>query len=196
MHGGKTPRGIALPQTTHGRYSKYLPERLSERYHVALTDPELTAMREEIALVDTRVADLLTRIDTGEAGQLWRNARQAYEAVEDAAARGNKAQQALAFRRLGDVLGQGSADYAAWNELSSLLEQRRRLAESEQKRLVNAQLVVTVEDMTLAMTALLNSVRMHVEDRKKLAAIQEDYIRLTNYASVGAGQTKQRDENE
>jgi hypothetical protein len=62
MHGGATPVGPALPQFRHGRYSKYLPERLAERYQASLEDSELLGLRDELGLVDARIADLLERV--------------------------------------------------------------------------------------------------------------------------------------
>src|SRR5579871_5515650 len=65
MHGGKTPRGPALPQYKHGRYSKVLPADLAARYAEARTDQELVAFRDDIALVDARLADVLARLGQG-----------------------------------------------------------------------------------------------------------------------------------
>lgn len=66
LHGGATPRGPALPQFKTGRYSGLLPAALATRYEEALRDDDLTAMRDEIALVDTRIASLLAAAAAGE----------------------------------------------------------------------------------------------------------------------------------
>jgi hypothetical protein len=63
VHGGLTPVGSASPHYKSGRYSRHLPARLSERYSEAQTDKRLLELRDEIALVDTRLADLLPRVD-------------------------------------------------------------------------------------------------------------------------------------
>ena len=44
MHGGTTPRGLALPQTRTGRFSKDLPTRLLANYQAAPADPEMLAL--------------------------------------------------------------------------------------------------------------------------------------------------------
>src|SRR5262245_50957479 len=71
-HGGRSPQGIALPQTKSGRYSKHLPSRLLATYEEAKRDPEILALRDEVALIDARLAELLKRIDTGESGASWK----------------------------------------------------------------------------------------------------------------------------
>src|SRR4051812_32142589 len=81
MHGGATPRGPALPQFKHGRYSRSLPTRLAAQYEAAQSDPVLMELRDEIALNDARLADLLGRVDTGESGSLWGAAAKAHAAL-------------------------------------------------------------------------------------------------------------------
>ena len=55
-----------------GRYSKYLPDRLVERYEEALNDVELMRLDDEIALVDTKLQDVLERLhQDGEGPGAW-----------------------------------------------------------------------------------------------------------------------------
>lgn len=178
IHGGKTPNGFALPQTKSGRYSKYLPQRLVERYETATQDTELLAMKEDIALLDARLSDLLRRVDTGEAGTAWREARTAYRKVVNAI-RAEDGQAIMAgMDELDNVLGRGASDYAAWNEIQSILEQRRRLVESEQKRLVMGQQMVTTEEATILIAALLDAIHRSVNDPGTLSTIQTEFNRL------------------
>ena len=66
LHGGATPRGGAIgPAFKHGRYSRDLPTRLAARYREIQADQELRSLRAEIALVATRIVDVLGQIETG-----------------------------------------------------------------------------------------------------------------------------------
>lgn len=67
MHGGTTPRGTDLPQFRHGRYSKSLPDNLAGRYEEALSDEERHDLRDEIALAEAKIADLLSGMKRGPA---------------------------------------------------------------------------------------------------------------------------------
>ena len=60
------------PRFETGRYSKYLPTRLAGRYEEARADPELLALRDDIALLDTRVAQTVAALDTGESADAVR----------------------------------------------------------------------------------------------------------------------------
>ena len=181
LHGGLTPSGMALPQFRTGRYSKAIPARLLARYEQAQRDPDLLAVREEVALLDARLADLLSRVDTGEAGTLWKQARQALKAFHAARAAGETKAMHEALVDLDQTIGRAVADYAAWDELGSVIEQRRKLVESERKRLIEMQQMISAEKAMTLVQALLESVRQNVSDRQQLAAIQSDFVRLTTF---------------
>ncbi len=179
IHGGKTPKGIASPHYKGKGYSKYLPERMRETYSAAINDSQLLELRNSIGLADSRLVDLLGRVDTGESGVLWRKARAAYydllEAFKDEDAKEiNKALNSLSV-----CLQRGVDDYAAWDEVNKAIDQRRRLVESERKRLVEMKQTITAEQAMLLVTALLTTIHEHVKDRSTLAAIQQQFNRLT-----------------
>src|SRR5687768_3976371 len=75
-HNGRPLVGAANPAFKTGRHSKYLPPRLQDRYQEALRDATLLSVRDEIALLDARLEDLLRRADTGEAGKIWERLKQ------------------------------------------------------------------------------------------------------------------------
>jgi flagellar motility protein MotE (MotC chaperone) len=110
VHGGATPRGIASPHFKTGRHSRDLPTQLSGRYLEAITDAELLSLRDDIALVDTRISELL------------------------------------------DTLPDNPK---AWDEINELIETRRRLADSERRRLVDLQQMMTAEQAMTMMECLL-----------------------------------------
>ena len=70
-HSYGSPAGPLNPAFVHGRHSKVLPVRLLERYQASLSDPDLLSMRDDIALVDARMQELLSRVETGESDNLW-----------------------------------------------------------------------------------------------------------------------------
>lgn len=177
-HGGKTPVGIASPSFKTGKYSRYLPARLSERYEEALSDSELLALREEIALVDSRLADLLTCVDSGESGHLWQLLKDTHGEMLEARAAGDTQTMAIKLKTLGTLIQEGLADYAAWEDVRRILEQRRKLVESERKRLVEMQQVLTTERAMVLVHALAETVKKHVSDRGTLAAISADLSRV------------------
>ena len=179
MHGGKSPKGIASSSFQTGKYSKYLPERLLERYHNAVADTQLLELDHEIALVDSRLADLLTRVDTGEAGKLWEKAQRANDDIRKALHNENYGGVMIASEELDRLIGDRLVDYQAWTEISAQLDQRRRLVESQRKRLVEQQQMITAEQAMLFVTAVIDTVRRNVTDKGALQAISIDIAKLT-----------------
>lgn len=185
MHGGATPSGMALPQTTSGRYSKHLPTRMGERYQQALTDPELLAMREEVALLDARLSDVLERVDSGESGAAWALLKTQFADYRKAKPGTDRD---IALSLIEDTIKQGLDDYAAWEEVRSLVDQRARIVANERQRLVQMQQMLSVEQAMTLVAAVADTVRKHVSDRDALAAISSDLARLV---ALGAGRAAQ-----
>lgn len=180
MHGGKQPRGLAHPGTKTGRFSKDLPTRLLAQYEAALDDPDMIALHEELALVTAREGDLLGRVDTGEAGAHWRGIRDALADFRRAQRRDDAPAAAAALREMERLTDLGIADYQAWAELFDTIEARRRLADTERRRLEAMQQVITTERAMLLVAALVDTVRRHVDDRQVLGAIGRDLARLVD----------------
>ena len=198
VHGGLTPGGIASPNYKHGRYSKYLPARLLDRYELAVTDPELLNLSEEIALLDSRISDVLKGVDSGESGKLWREMGKLRAQFLAAQRAQDQAGMQDALIGLLEAVGRGHADFEAWSEVVDLLERRRRLVESEQKRRMAMHLLVKVEDAVGSMEAIADAVRSavleHVDDgavrRRILGAVQsalDRYLAGSVQAAAGGG---------
>lgn len=177
MHGGKTPVGLASPNLRHGRYSAVLPARLLPSYEAAQSDPELLTLSAEIHVLDSRIQDVLGRVDTGEAGALWQKARETALEVKKAMAVYDTVTQAERLLELLGYLAQGMNDWRAWGEVLNLIERRRRLVESERKRHIEMQQYIAVERMLLLAQVLTDSVRRNVTDRDALSRIQADFSR-------------------
>lgn len=174
MHGGATPAGLGLPQFKTGRYSKYLPARLADRYHEAAQDPELLALRDDIALLDSRLAELVQRVDTGESSQFWESFKKAIRAYSKVRGVRDRDKGDAAWGAVLDVLADADQDYSAWAEVISLIDLRSKLSERERKRLSDMQQMMTNEQAMTLLGAVAGVIRKHVHDRDTLAAITAD----------------------
>ena len=135
MHGGKTPRGPASVHYKDGRHSRFLPSRMLAAYRAAGLDPELMSLRQDLALLDARIIDVLKRVDTGEAGVVWLAAQAAMARFERARVKKDVEGMEAALADVQRLLTQGASDWAAWRVVGKLIDQRRKLVESEQRRL-------------------------------------------------------------
>lgn len=174
-HGGKTPRGFALPQTTHGRHSKDLPTRLNERYHASLNDPDLLNLSEEIALTDAFIEDARRGLDHGESGRLFTELKASWDDLTAAQRAKDSVAVSQAIGEIGTLIRHGVAAYAARNEAADLIERRRKLVESEGKRRVTMRDMITSERAMLLVASLTDAVMKHVDDPVALAAIAAEF---------------------
>jgi hypothetical protein len=173
-HGGLSRRGILAPNFKTGRYSKDLPTRLIANYEAFLSDPELLSIRESIALYDARLLDLFKRVDTGESGKLWSDTAAAWKMLKEAMKNQDIQQTAAAIDILNDKISGGHTDYLAWREIYVVLEQRRKTAESERKRLIEMNQMITADKAMVLVSAIIDLVRKNINDRDTLARISTE----------------------
>jgi hypothetical protein len=178
IHGGKSLKGIASPTFSTGKYSKYLPEALLTAYEDAQADENLLSVRGDIQLLDTLIRAKLINLDTNESAAHWEallkyiiKARRSYKSedlggLEEAL----DEMEALADKR--------RLHYATEQEITSQLEQRRKLVETEQKISLQDRRSIPVEQAMALMSAVLESVKRNVTDATALTAIQTDFIQF------------------
>lgn len=177
FHGGTVKAGPLSVNYKHGRYSKALPKRLAQRYEEAEQDPELLSLRSELSLIDTRLHDVLQRVDSGDSGRLWRAFKDEVEAQEKNVNDGFP----ISFGKLKSLLTQGRNDWMAWNEIITMIDNRRKLALAEAKRLETMQQMITAGEAMNYAAQLLESVRRNIDDPETLNRIQNDFARISQF---------------
>lgn len=160
-HGGKTPRGVASPHYQgkgHSKYIQALPARMRADYQRTENDPNLISNEKEIALVETRLIDMIKGAELGESTSNWESVREAWDefnqAMTDADGEGAK----VIASRINDLITKGGNEIAFWDSMLKVLEQRRKLVDSEVKRLLQGQEVLTANNARLIYDALLLAV--------------------------------------
>ncbi len=144
----------------------HLPKRLLESYDAALVDKELLLLRRDLALIEARIDDLLDRADTGESGAVWKEIKTAMKAFEQASRSGEEATAQAHFENIKDLILKGNEDYSIWGEISGLVEQRKRLVESERKRLMEMHQMISAERVMALMERIASVIERHVNDTK------------------------------
>lgn len=174
LHGGASLKGLDSPVLTHGRHSKYLPARLQERYEEALADPDLISLRDEIALLDTRIAELVSGMDAADSRELWEGVGVAYASLVAARKAKKWDQIDAALKTLGNLVRRGGDIWQTWHEIEDVVDRRRRLVEGERRRLVDLQQYVTAERVLLLFTVVANVITRRINDPDLVEAILGD----------------------
>lgn len=178
VHGGATPSGFAAPQTKAGRYSKHLPTRLAERYETARADPDLLALRDDIALIDSRLGEVVANLNTGESKAAWTLLSGAWAQFADRWKDMPPDDMERAVVQIGEVIRRGLSETYVWEEIRGLVKQRADLVANERMRLVQLQQMITSEQALTMLGVIVDTVRRHVRDRDALAAISADLGKL------------------
>jgi hypothetical protein len=156
-HGGRSRTGALHPNFKTGIYSKYLPARFGKLFD-ALNDSDILDLTEDAKLLKVRILDLAKRVDPGETGALWRKAFELYQAIAKA-----KDTSALMIE-LGQVLQSGVSDFDAWEAIEELVVKRVKVVESQRKRAVEANEMLTSQDAREMMRAITEAVKLAVEE--------------------------------
>jgi hypothetical protein len=189
-HGGTTPTGYGLPQTTHGRYSKLLPLRLAQTYEAARTNKELLSVRDDIAVCESRLMDLFSRVDSGESGQRWQAMCSTLDTFVAALAVKDAQAMNAQLQTMRQLTTQGREDHVAWREIQSLWETRCKLTQTESKRLVAMQQMVSTEKLMVYFGVITDVIQRTVQEhaeapvaRAILGALSTEFGRIGLYES-------------
>lgn len=170
MHGGTTPVGVANPNTIHGRYSKVLGSAdLATRFQKSLDDPQLIELNHEIGIVDIRVEMLLERVlSPDKKVTLWKDLADTWRRFLAAASRKDTSKQNEIAAEIGQLIDRGENDNTDWEEIAKLFELRRKLSDTERKRRIDAETMITADEALVLInrwsSLMLDAVNRHVAD--------------------------------
>ena len=190
MHGGKSRVGAMHPRFTHGLYSKYLPTRFAQLFQ-SLEGKDLLDLTEDIKLLNARLMDIAKRVDSGESGELWKQALELFGRAREAYALGDGEAPDL-LNELGDLLSRGAADWDAWEKIEEIVVKKTKVVESQRKRAVEAHEMLAAQDARAMMRAITEGLKRAVEEhvtdpevkRKIFVAASSEFARLVNPGRV------------
>lgn len=181
FHGGRSLKGIEAANFKHGRYSKSIPDRLSQRYQEALKDEERHDLRDEIALSETKIDSLLDGIDRGESDTLWIQLR----GMEQAMSRASEERRPVLLGEMIRLIKQGGSESMAWQDIDRWIARKQRAVETDVKVAQVKQEMVSAEEVMALVAGILDAIRRHVEDQ----AIRSALAREIRAIGSGAGET-------
>lgn len=160
VHGGKTPVGALSGSFKHGRYSRFVPKNLSEMYEASINDPQVLELTDEIALLDSRIADRLQALaENGTTNATWKELQTVWGQFMYAVRIGDAETQSQLVRAIDVIVKQGSSQADIWYELTNLIDNRRKLVDSEGRRLEIKQSIVTVEQAFGLVHAIISAMK-------------------------------------
>lgn len=173
-HGGDSIKGKDHPDFKTGRYSKALPDNVAARFQEVRNDEHLTDLREEIALIVTRIEEVLSNLEAKDSAKLWRNVEKRFEEFKVARDTDDTEGMAEALHYLERLIAKGTELRNSWEEITSLAEKKRRLVDSERRREKALQAYIPMEDFVMSMHTVDEILRRHIDDPDTMKEIARD----------------------
>jgi hypothetical protein len=190
-HGGLSLRGPASPRWKHGRYSRYVPERMVQAVETLRDDPRLLEMAHELSVLKVQFDEALAKAQEGGTAAAWARLHdlrlellavreQAQRAQRDAvrleaegdasgAARERERVAALG-RRQGELLGgvmeeigRGGEAREALDDLHRNVQAQTRVVDVERRRIESAKAYARREEVEGIMARLVVCFRDEIE---------------------------------
>lgn len=170
---------FAMDTTQRRSWTRFLGRRRLTELERALTDPELVSLRQELAVVDMRIAELRERTASGEGRRAWGRLRRRLEVLQIhiGEAKWDRVQEtATEMKR---IIEDGATDYERWQEIESLLELRRKLADTERKYEELHQLAIPAAQLGRLFDDLLRAVETIIPDRGLQRRLLAEVLRMS-----------------
>lgn len=170
------------------RYELSIPRTLLDLTK-GFAEEDFYGLRDEIEVLDLRTRDLLERLpeDTllSYLEEIVEKMRLLDSMLELAESSSGSTRSAIeqTFEELRTLVESAADDRRTWRDILDVIEQRRKLVESERKRAVEAQQIITQRQAAVLLQNILDIINRHVTNRTAKASIAAD---LSKLASTGA----------
>ncbi len=183
LHGGNNVRGVAHVRFKSGKYSKSLASSLLQKYEDARSDPTLLSLQEEIAVCDARIKTLfeaLRSLPSGKQSETTVTAlRRKITAAKNAVGKGLSGAEFLAIlTQLEPMIADIANERQIWKEIGYWMDRRQRLVDSENKRMIKSETMVSASEISLLVGGILSVLRENIKDQKTMHAIGRGIGRL------------------
>lgn len=195
MHGGNAKLGIAHYNFRNGKYSNYLPTGLLDKYERSMLDPMAKTHGPELNLLDAKILDLLEKNQESDIEPAYREIQKLWDVFRKANSDKNTNLLESTAIRIHEILSGDITPTSRWTEIYECLELRRRMLDSEQRRLKDQQQMISIEELLILVRYIGDSIKTaitkHIDTesgRLVISDVTRDLtICLSRYAGPGSG---------
>ncbi len=169
LHGGLSPSGNASPNYKTGKYSRYLPTDLRQRYAEFCRDRRGNDLQDEISLVTTHIANLIEQTHLKRSVSGVATIQKLFKDLVAAA----KSQDLESVAKLDDRMTQALATEGnraqLWNTIMDRIETRRRLVDTQRKYDIEMGRMLSINEAQEFMAGMCSIIKtvceQHINDR-------------------------------
>ncbi len=190
FHGGQQRRGEDNPLFKGRGYTRDMPERILHRFAEAMEDPELGGLASEIALLDARIGEVLAKMPAHESLVGWAIMGSGLGTLNSALSHllaalpeddPSRQDMELALETMTEALTDANAEYRAWENIESLIQQRRRVVDTERKRESELKANMTYKEVLVFIAQLQTALVEEISDKELLQRIGRRIRRVLHF---------------
>lgn len=166
---------------THGRYARDFPEDILGRYREAYEDTDILNLNAEIAVVTTRIAELIKSQNFGDSTKLWGEVGSLAASIDQAVGDQDLSLIESLAERLLALSADGRNKHETWNEIQTLNETKRRLVETQRKTLIDAQQMISADRLMVLLAAVVDVIRRNVTDERVFFTISNELRQIVDH---------------
>lgn len=158
---------------TAARYKPYLPERLAKLYEESLSRPDLLELENQIAVIDAKI---MTTFEESKQYNLpsWEDVLTEVSRLRDPDL------GEVAIMNLERYAKDGADRDSKWQQAQGMMEQQRKLVETEVRRKKELNLMIPVDRVMMLMAEISNVIKRHVRDPIVLKQLRREMGALLN----------------
>lgn len=165
---------------TTGSGSSFKITRLAAKYNSMMRNGQVLSNRAAIDVIDTRIRQLLDRIDFDEAPDRTAKLYSLWKEYENA----DGVDAAVLKKKIADEFEKVYHDYAAWEQIFTALDLRGKSVEREVKVLTQIKAIMTAEDgYELAAKMMAAVMRVIGDNPQKMKQVQYEFAKLIGESS-------------
>lgn len=191
-HGGPSAIiGPANQNWTGGRYSKYVPKRLRPDFDASLNDPDRLELAGQLAALDARFSELMRGLDTDNTDASYTDLPKKWEMMERAQLAGRQEHAMQLYMEIKAGLTLAARLQSTWAEMYDVIERRRKVVESERKRMLESAELLSIGQTMALVDQLQGAVFEIVKDRATLSAIAGAFAKTLGTVPSGRGNAQE-----
>lgn len=153
---------------TNSRYGKNIRNTtLRDRYEEQMTSPDFISLRDELSLVSARLSQLLEKLEGK--GIDFATLLEYHQMIRTYASIKDFDSVMRVSDQMGIVLQQGVRESEVWKEAYAVIDQRRKLVETEMKTLTSIGAMLSMEQFMILLNKLVAAINLHADQTTKIA---------------------------
>lgn len=177
LHGGASPSGKDHGRYKDGKYAKTLPAGIRDTYEEVQQDDHLTDLREELALIVTRIVEVTEALEDRDSAELWKDIEETFGKFQAARAAEDRDEVVARLHELEALIQEGAEQRSKWQEITDLVERKRKLVDSERQREKALQAYIPIDDFVMSMNVVDSILRRHIDDPETMREIADELKR-------------------